>query len=1022
MKKLFTITVLMALAMNGFSQNINYDFSAECESGQTLYYRITDEEEHTVTLTYPYSEENEFFSGDYYEYFVRPQGEIILPSIVVYNGVDYSVIAIDHNAFSGCVGLIGNLTIPDGILSIGSFAFGGCSFSSLSVSNSVIYFAPNAFVFEESLESISVDEGNPIYYTENNSIIRRGDKSLVLGCMNTTIPNDIVTIGRWAFANSGNGGDLIVPNSVKTIEEYAFIECGFSGTLTLPESLETIGRNAFEGSSFSGSLTLPNSIIEIGIYAFENCRNLTGTLSLPSSISTISSSAFFESGFTGSLIIPNIVTYIGGRAFSRTNISELVLGNSVDTIDAGAFENCTHLTGTLRLPHSVTYIGQWAFCNTSYDKVISPNEIPPTLSYNVFYGYDPTTPIHIPYGCKEAYQNAEGWNYFTNFIEAPAPVVPDLYTIGFKDNNSTTRTAKLYKNNALLHSIRVTGKQVTPYKIANDSEGNIYWMVVYSANSSTQQTEIWKNNELYLSTEGHNGVTIKDLYCLGDTLFYVGNTTTEEGIKVATVWRGPDFTPHWVLGDGQHDSFIYDADVDKNTNIPYFCGYITDSLAKASVWEASQLLYKQEPWGSQRASWASEISIDNGSIFTNGYLNYDTGFETVSNPTIWKDNVQILNGSEPEFINCLYAYQNDFYYTLYYPHGMYYGVLTNGHELLQLPLDHSIQRIYGGFDDIYMVGKSDNKGSIWKNFELLSQREDCYVIMDILAVEATDVDTIFAIDNTEWYYEILNNDGSITYQHLECVGDTLIGREGKRPKVIVRSNTHYDRNEITEVTHEYVYEENGVVYWWNKDLQEFTTLYNLNANTGDAWEIKVGTESLTMHVDAVENYDYKGQTYRMLHVSDTANIFSGNIVCSIGHLTSFFPERLMTRGKGYRVEGMRCYWVNGELVFKYGDRDCDEVYEQLHHGIDEPGENGPSTDSGTLTVYPNPANGILFVETRRATSLLDQNEYRITNLMGQTLLQGTITTETQQINIEKLPAGMYFITFAGQTRKLIIEK
>ena len=361
MKKLFTITVLMALAMNGFSQNINYDFSAECESGQTLYYRITDEEEHTVTLTYPYSEENEFFSGDYYEYFVRPQGEIILPSIVVYNGVDYSVIAIDHNAFSGCVGLIGNLTIPDGILSIGSFAFGGCSFSSLSVSNSVIYFAPNAFVFEESLESISVDEGNPIYYTENNSIIRRGDKSLVLGCMNTTIPNDIVTIGRWAFANSGNGGDLIVPNSVKTIEEYAFIECGFSGTLTLPESLETIGRNAFEGSSFSGSLTLPNSIIEIGIYAFENCRNLTGTLSLPSSISTISSSAFFESGFTGSLIIPNIVTYIGGRAFSRTNISELVLGNSVDTIDAGAFENCTHLTGTLRLPHSVTYIGQWAF-------------------------------------------------------------------------------------------------------------------------------------------------------------------------------------------------------------------------------------------------------------------------------------------------------------------------------------------------------------------------------------------------------------------------------------------------------------------------------------------------------------------------------------------------------------------------------------------------------------------------------------------------------------------------------------
>ena len=275
------------------------------------------------------------------------------------------------------------------------------------------------------------------------------------------------------------------------------------------------------------------------------------------------------------------------------------------------------------------------------------------------------------------------------------------------------------------------------------------------------------------------------------------------------------------------------------------------------------------------------------------------------------------------------------------------------------------------------------------------------------------------MEGSEWYYEILNDDGSITYQHLECVGDTLIERGGKRPKIIVRSNTHYDRGETIEVTYEYVYEENGIVYWWNKDLQEFTTLYNLNANAGDEWEIKVGTESLTMHVDAVENYDYEGHTYRMLHVSDSAGVFNGNIVCGIGHLTSFFPEKLMTRGRGYRVEGMRCYWIDGDLVFKLGERDCDEVYEQLHNGIDEPGENGPSTGSETLMVYPNPANGILFVETRHGTSLPDQNEYRITNLMGQTLLQGHITDETQQIDIADLPVGMYFINVGEQTVKFV---
>ena len=268
-------------------------------------------------------------------------------------------------------------------------------------------------------------------------------------------------------------------------------------------------------------------------------------------------------------------------------------------------------------------------------------------------------------------------------------------------------------------------------------------------------------------------------------------------------------------------------------------------------------------------------------------------------------------------------------------------------------------------------------------------------------------------DGSEWYYEIENNDGTITYQHLECVGDTLF-ENGKRPKIIIRSNTQYDRNEIIETTREYIYEENGKVYWWNFDLQEFTTLYDFAANTGDVWEIKVGTGSITMHVDAVESIEYEGNTYRMLRVSDENDLFSGTIVCGIGHLTSFFPERLMNRSKGYRVEGMRCYWVNGVLTFKIGDEDCDKVYQKLHDGITE--TNG----SGAFEVYPNPTTGVLFIRLPQCDSpTATENEYHIINLTGQTLLRGTITAENQQINIEKLPAGMYFISLAGETQKFI---
>jgi len=191
---------------------------------------------------------------------------------------------------------------------------------------------------------------------------------------------------------------------------------------------------------------------------------------------------------------------------------------------------------------------------------------------------------------------------------------------------------------------------------------------------------------------------------------------------------------------------------------------------------------------------------------------------------------------------------------------------------------------------------------------------------------------LFSPIGNEWYYEIENENGSITYQYLYQAGDTIVQDEPTH--ILVKINTLYDKDLHQDVTHEYVYERDGKVYWWNKTLEEFTVLYDFGAHEGDTWVTKVGTETLTMHVDAEEIVEYEGRFYRMLHVSDTDDIFSGDIVCGIGHLTSFFPERLMDNGDGIRVEGMRCYWVENELVFKPGDEDCDAVISELH-GVEE---------------------------------------------------------------------------------------
>ena len=215
----------------------------------------------------------------------------------------------------------------------------------------------------------------------------------------------------------------------------------------------------------------------------------------------------------------------------------------------------------------------------------------------------------------------------------------------------------------------------------------------------------------------------------------------------------------------------------------------------------------------------------------------------------------------------------------------------------------------------------------------------------------------------EWYYEIQNDNGSITYQYIYQAGDTIINYEPTH--ILVKINTLYDKDLHQDVTHEYIYERNGKVYWWNKELGEFTTLYDFEAEEGDEWEIKVGTQSITVHVDVAQMVTFKSETYRMLTISDPDDIFSGDIVCGIGHLTSFFPERLMDNGDGLRVEGLRCYWIEDELVFKPGDEDCDAIYSEVH----DVEEDGPSMGSGTaFTVYPNPTNGVLFVETHGRAS------------------------------------------------------
>ena len=68
-------------------------------------------------------------------------------------------------------------------------------------------------------------------------------------------------------------------------------------------------------------------------------------------------------------------------------------------------------------------------------------------------------------------------------------------------------------------------------------------------------------------------------------------------------------------------------------------------------------------------------------------------------------------------------------------------------------------------------------------------------------------------------------------------------------------------------------------------------------------------------------------------------------------------------------------------------------------------------------LFPNPTNGMITVETQSIASL----PYRIANMLGQTMMTGTIHGESQQVDVSGLPSGMYFVSVGNNTKKLVIK-
>ena len=337
----------------------------------------------------------------------------------------------------------------------------------------------------------------------------------------------IVGSGLRCCIDQKTSEDIIIPDkvwglNVVAIGRSAFDGCGNIKSVTIPESVTSIGYNAFYGCSSLTSITIPNSVTSIGSYTFKNCSSLI-SITIPSSVTSISSYTFSGCSRLTSITIPNSVTSIDEGAFSGCysltsvtlkssaivstayrsiknifgeQVTEYVIGDSIESISSYAFSECTNLKSIV-IGSSVNYIGIYAFSGClGLTSVAIPDgmkdiggyafygcfnmssiTIPESVSSIGYYAIPTTTTIYTTVGksllalwkagCLNIRENGSGREL----------AVPNLSLVKSTVNSLTMSFVNEY--NELRETVKIQGEQV-------EKENNGYWIVLRGLDPNTQ--------------------------------------------------------------------------------------------------------------------------------------------------------------------------------------------------------------------------------------------------------------------------------------------------------------------------------------------------------------------------------------------------------------------------------------------------------------------------------------------------------------------------------------------------------
>lgn len=330
--------------------------------------------------------------------------------------VPNTVTNIGDDAFNLCSGLT-DVTIPSGVTRIGYGAFFSTSLKTVEIPETVTGMGWNAFNGCKYLTAINVSPKNTTFcsvdgvwfYKDLTKVIRYPQAK----SGEFILPDNLTTIGQYAFSNSPGLTAISIGSKVTSIGEMAFYGCSGLKSITTHAVQPPVcdDEDCFNGVDKSIPVYVPLESLDAYNNApvwkdFTNiqspCVSASGTCGtdltweltcdgvltisgegemanwdkyhhhpwgsfdvksvvIKEGVTSIGDYAFRDCFQIRFISIPNSVKYVWGYAFLGCNGLESVdLGSSVTTIGSFAFEGCTALTSVV-IPKSVTSIGEAPF-------------------------------------------------------------------------------------------------------------------------------------------------------------------------------------------------------------------------------------------------------------------------------------------------------------------------------------------------------------------------------------------------------------------------------------------------------------------------------------------------------------------------------------------------------------------------------------------------------------------------------------------------------------------------------------